>query len=275
MTSTGQNQPGPDAEQHERAALLDLALQMADAADVITMAHFRSRTLEVLTKPDRTEVTIADRDTEHALIALIGKARPDHGVLGEEHGVQKAEARSRWIIDPIDGTSNYVRGVQVWATLIALETDGRLEVGVVSAPALGTRWWASRGGGAFANGSAIHVSGIARLSEAFLSYSEGPWVAKGWRHAVDELRHRCGRERAFGDFWQHMLVAEGAIDVAAEAIVNLWDLAALQIIVEEAGGVFTDLDGVVHADGGSALSTNGLLHREALALFTDSAAPPR
>ena len=274
MTDQTHDPSAAAARRDERAAFLALALQMADAADVITMAHFRSRTLEVLTKADRTEVTIADRETEHKLRALIATSHPEHGVLGEEHGEHLAEARSRWILDPIDGTSNYVRGVPLWATLLALETNGTLEVGVVSAPALGARWWASRGGGAFANGAAIHVSGIAKLSEAFLSYSEGPWVAKGWRHAIDELRHRCGRERAFGDFWQHMLVAEGAIDVAAEAIVNLWDLAALQIIVEEAGGVFTDLDGIAHPGGGSALATNGLLHHEVLALFTESPTSP-
>ncbi len=245
-------------------AELALAHRLADAADEITVRHFRSQTLVIETKADRTEVTIADRDSEQAIRDLLAVERPDHGVLGEEHGVSDAEQSTRWIVDPIDGTSNYVRGVPVWATLLALEAHGELVVGMVSAPAMGQRWWAVRGGGAFADSRPIRVSRTASIDTAFLSYSEGPWSDRGMRTGIDALRSSVGRQRAFGDFWQHMLVAEGAIDIAVEAIVSLWDLAAIQIIVEEAGGTFTDLNGVAQPGGGSAVSTNGVLHREAL-----------
>jgi histidinol-phosphatase len=244
-----------------------LATQLADLADAITMEHYQSQTLVIETKVDRTEVTIADRSSEQAIRDHLAIVRPDHGVLGEEHGISDANARCRWIIDPIDGTSNYVRGVPLWATLLALEVDGEIVVGMVSAPALGKRWWAAKGMGAFVNGKTIRVSRIASLVDASLSYSEGPWDRAGMRGGIDRLRSEVTRQRAFGDFWQHMLVAEGAIDIAAEAIVSLWDLAAVKIVVEEAGGHFTDLNGDVRADGGSALSTNGRLHDEALAVL--------
>ena len=251
-------------ESADLAAELTLALHLADLADEVTMRHFRSQSLVVETKADQTEVTIADRSTEDLLRVRINAARPTHGVLGEEHGVTDAAATSRWIIDPIDGTSNYVRGVPVWATLIALEVDGHIELGVVSAPALGRRWWATKGFGAFLNGDRLRVSEVSDLQHAFLSYSEGPWTQSLRRGGIDALRATVGRERAFGDFWQHMLVAEGAIDIAAECIVSLWDLAAIKIIVEEAGGMFTDLSGQKRADGGSAVSTNGILHADVL-----------
>lgn len=250
---------------------LILAAQLVDLADVITMRHFQSSDLVIETKPDRTEVTIADRSTEQAIRDHLAIHRPDHGVLGEEHGTTDAEARCRWIIDPIDGTSNYVRGVPLWATLLGFEVDGTVVAGMVSAPALGKRWWAARDLGAFVNGKAIHASRIADIADASLSYSEGPWEGVGMRSGIDALRRTVTKERAFGDFWQHMLVAEGALDIAAEAIVSLWDLAAIKIIVEEAGGRFTDLSGVARADGGSALSTNGVLHEEVLALLQSSA----
>jgi histidinol-phosphatase len=244
---------------------LALAVELVDLADVITMTHFQSQSLIIETKADRTEVTIADRSSEQAIRDHLALRRPDHGVLGEEHGISDANARCRWIIDPIDGTSNYVRGVPLWATLLALEVDGEIVVGIVSAPALGKRWWATRGHGAFVNGKPIRVSKMSTLAEASLSYSEGPWDTAGMRQGIDVLRSTVTRERAFGDFWQHMLVAEGAIDIAAEAIVSLWDLAAVKIVVEEAGGRFSDLAGSVRADGGSALSTNAILHDVALA----------
>lgn len=248
---------------------LAFALRLADAADAVAMRHFRSRSLVVDRKPDRSEVTVADKGAEQAMRDLLSTERPDHGVLGEEHGTTQGSGSARWILDPIDGTSNYVRGVPVWAALIALEVDDVVQVGVVSAPAMGMRWWAARGLGAFADGRPIHVSRIASLDEAFLSYSEhAAWSERGLRSHIDGLRADVDRQRAFGDFWQHMLVAEGAIDVAAEAIVNLWDLAAVQVIVEEAGGRFTDLQGRATPSGGSALSTNGLLHDAALAALT-------
>ena len=239
---------------------LGLALELADRADAIAMRHFRSRELVIESKADHTEVTIADRDTKTAIRDGLIARRPDDGILGEEHGTIASRSGSQWIIDPIDGTSNYVRGVPMWATLLARETNGVLDLGVVSAPAMGMRWWAGRGLGAFADGRAIHVSAVADPTLAYLSYSEGPWDKTGRRAGIDALRNAAGRQRAFGDFWQHMLVAEGAIDIAAEPIVSLWDLAAIQIIVEEAGGRFTDLDGIAHPGGGSALSTNGVLH---------------
>ena len=242
------------------AVELAFAFELADIADTISMRHFRSSDLFVEEKPDLTEVTIADRDTESAIRDRLAKDRPADGVLGEEHGTIVTGNGARWIIDPIDGTSNYVRGVPVWATLIALQLDERSVVGVVSAPAMHSRWWAALGHGAFADGRQIRVSNVRAIDHAFLSYSEGPWTATNRRDAIDRLRTSAGRQRAFGDFWQHMLVAEGAVDIAAEAIVSLWDLAAIQIIVEEAGGRFTDLDGRPEPHRGSALSTNGLLH---------------
>lgn len=246
---------------------LALAAQLVDLADVITMHHFQASGLVIETKPDRTEVTIADRSTEQAIRDHLALHRCTHGVLGEEHGVTDADARCRWIIDPIDGTSNYVRGVPLWATLIGLEVDGEIVLGMVSAPALARRWWAARGLGAFANGTQIHSSRISELANASLSYSEGPWEGIGMRSGIDSLRRSVTKERAFGDFWQHMLVAEGAVDIAAEAIVSLWDLAAIKIIVEESGGRFTDLSGVARADGGCALSTNAILHEQALTML--------
>ena len=248
-----------------RAADLSFALQLADAADIVTMRHYQARSLVVERKPDKTEVTIADRDSESAVRSLITERRPLDGILGEEHGTIEGTSGCRWIIDPIDGTSNYVRGVPLWATLIALERNDELVVGVASCPALGHRWWGAIGIGAFVDGKAIQVSGISNLDESFLSYVESPyWEHKGFRTGIDALRMAVNRERAFGDFWQHMLVAEGAIDVAVEAIVSFWDLAAIQVIVEAAGGTFTDLDGAARSDRGSAVSTNGLLHRATL-----------
>ena len=222
-------------------------------------------------KADTTHVTEADKATEQLIRAHLAAARPDDAVIGEEFGTEGESAR-RWIVDPIDGTASYVRGMPIWATLIALEEDGNLRLGVISAPALGLRWWAARGEGAFAGGAAvetrpIHVSAVADVADAQLCYSDVlSWDT--FRGSSDEflaLARRCWRTRGVGDFWQHMLVAEGAADIAAEPVVNLWDLAAVLVIVEEAGGRFTDLDGNRTAGGGSAVATNGLLHDEVLA----------
>lgn len=246
---------------------LELALELADIADRISAARFRASDLVVSTKPDRTPVTEADRAVEAALREKLADARPDHAVLGEEEGATgAADARARWIIDPIDGTANYLRGVPVWATLIALEENGQLVVGVVSAPAMSQRWWAVRGGGAFANGEPIRVSQVSRIEDAHLC-SDGfdSWERHGGADKFMGLVRRVWRTRGFGDFWQHMLVAEGAVDIALEPAVNLWDLAAIQVIVEEAGGRFTDLKGDARADGGNCCSTNGLLHDQVLA----------
>ncbi len=246
---------------------LAFALSLADSADVITQQHFRNQSLVIETKADHTEVTVADRGTETVLRERILAERPGDGLLGEEHGTIDSSNGIRWIIDPIDGTGNYVRGVPVWATLIARECHGVIDIGVVSAPAMGNRWWASQDQGAFADGRPIHVSKIDEIPNAFLSYSEGPWETHGMRQQLETLRRTTYRHRAFGDFWQHMLVAEGACDIATEAIVSVWDLAAIQIIVEEAGGVFSDLSGHFRPDGGSALSTNGVLHTKTLAFL--------
>jgi histidinol-phosphatase len=202
---------------------------------------------------------------EQALRKRIGEERPGHGVVGEEFGASEP-GTARWILDPIDGTKNYVRGIPVWATLIALERQGRVEVGMVSAPALHRRWWAARGEGAFVNGRRIHVSQVAELSDAVLSYASlFSWEEHGLGEQFLTLARGCWRTRAFGDFWSHMLVAEGVVDLAVEPEVELWDLAAAQVIVEEAGGRFTDLGGTPTPAGGSSVSTNGLLHDRVLA----------
>jgi histidinol-phosphatase len=245
---------------------LALALELADLADELTMQRFRAADLAVETKPDMTPVSEADRRVERALRERIAAARPGHGVVGEELGEDAAGAATRWILDPIDGTKNYVRGIPVFATLIALERDGGLAVGVASAPALGRRWWAARGQGAFADGRPIRVSRVADLGDAQLCHAGlGGWRERGLEERFLGLAWRCWRTRGFGDFWSHVLVAEGAADVAVEPEVDLWDLAALQVIVEEAGGRFTDLRGAARADGGSAVSSNGLLHPVVLA----------
>ena len=241
---------------------LDVALELADIADVITMASFRDVDLRVETKPDMTPVSAADRSAEEAVRAHLANVRPRDAILGEEFG-GTAASEFRWVIDPIDGTKGYVRGLPVWATLIAGERDGTVVVGVVSAPALGRRWWAERGAGAFANGEAIRVSAISRIEDA--------QVSCGWDHYAGdagfaELARRAWRARGFGDFWSLTLVAEGAVDVAVEPGAY-WDLAAPQVIVEEAGGRFTDLAGTPGADCGHAVATNGVLHDEVLALL--------
>ncbi len=223
------------------------------------------------TKPDFTPVSEADQAAEQLIRESLAAARPGDAVLGEEFGTAGSGAR-RWIIDPIDGTKNYVRGVPVWATLLALEEDGVMRVGVCSAPALGHTWWAVRGEGAFADGSPIHVSQVRAIEDAQLCYSDFKWWEEfGLQDQFEALAKRAWRTRGFGDFWSHILVAEGAADIGAEPVVALWDLAPLLVIVEEAGGRFTDLAGNVTADGGSAVSTNGLLHDEVLAALAPSA----
>ena len=230
----------------------------------MTLARFRDRELVVTTKPDLTPVTEADRSVERAIRDRIAVARPGHGVLGEEFGEEGA-GDWRWILDPIDGTKNYVRGIPIWATCIGLRHGEEMVVGVVSAPALGRRWWAARGEGAFADGHPIRVSAVADLADAQLSYdSVQGWEPHGLGEQFLDLARRCWRSRGLGDFWSHVLVAEGAVDVAAEPEVSVWDVAAVQVIVEEAGGRFTDLAGAARPDGGSAVSTNGVLHDEVL-----------
>jgi histidinol-phosphatase len=259
----------------EWAADLVLAHELADAADVRSMDRFNSGDLVVESKPDLTPVTDADRSVERELRGLLERERPHDAVLGEEYGDTGTGSR-RWVVDPIDGTKNYVRGVPVWSTLIALQRDEQTVVGVVSAPAIGRRWWASAGSGAWTGSSArdaraCHVSRVSALPDAFLAYSS----LFGWEKLdrlpqfIDLLR-RVWRTRAFGDFWSHMMVAEGVVDASCEPEVNLWDLAALQVVVTEAGGRFSDLSGVDRSDGGSVVCSNGLLHDDLLAAL----APP-
>jgi len=250
---------------------LRFAHVLADAADDITSRRFRALDLRVESKPDLTPVTDADRAAEESLRNLLRRARPRDAVLGEEFGKVGTGMRC-WVIDPIDGTMNYVRGVPVWATLIGLMDGAEVVVGVASAPVLGRRWWAAREGGAWTGRSLTkatrcRVSSVGRLADASLSYSSlSDWEAGGRLDGFLDLARSVWRTRAYGDFWSHVLVAEGAVDVSAEPEVSLWDLAALQVIVEEAGGTFTDLGGVRTAAGGDGLATNGLLHERALAL---------
>lgn len=246
---------------------LQLALELADAADAVTLRHFQSATLAVRTKTDRTPVSEADEAVERMIRDRLAVARPGDGILGEEFGFSGPAAR-RWIIDPIDATKNYVRGIPVYATLIALADGDRATVGVVSSPAMGRRWWGSTGDGAFCNGRAIHVSQVRELAGAHLAYDS---VTDHDQHGSTEellsLIRRCERARGFGDFWIHMLVAEGAIEIAVEPTVAPWDMAAVQIIVEEAGGRFTDFHGAARFDGGSAISTNAILHDQVVEHF--------
>jgi histidinol-phosphatase len=237
------------------SADLELAFRLADVADVLSLGRFRTG-IAFETKPDLTPVTEADRAVEAELRVLLGKARPDDAVLGEEQGATGGGSR-RWIVDPIDGTRNYARGVPVWATLIALEESGSVRVGVASAPALGRRWWAERGEGAFADDDRIGVSSVTRIEDAVVSFA--------YENTPPEIARRAWHVRGFGDFWAHMLVAEGAVDGAVDSTgVNEWDLAAVQVIVEEAGGRFSDYQGVSRIDGGAAVTSNGLLHDELL-----------
>lgn len=242
------------------SADFELARRLADTADAISLPRFRSG-LAIETKPDLTPVTEADRAVEAELRRILSEERPDDAILGEEQGAVGSGSR-RWLLDPIDGTRNYARGIPVWATLIALEEDDVVQLGVVSAPTLGRRWWAERGGGAFADGNPIRVSAISRVEDAVLSFS----IENG----VPSLARRAWHARGLGDFWAHMLVAEGAVDGAVDNVgVSEWDLAAVQVVVEEAGGRFSDFAGKARIDCGSALTSNGLLHDELLAALSE------
>jgi histidinol-phosphatase len=251
---------------------LALALELADLADELTLARFRATDLVVESKPDLTPVTEADRAVEEVLRARLAVARPADGVIGEEFGAS-GHAGRRWIIDPIDGTKGYVRGIPVWSTLVALSIDGEITVGVASAPELHRRWWASRGEGAFVDdglaGSPrrLQVSSVRQLSDAQASFGDlDDWRGPGRLETLLELSRQCWRTGGYGDVFTYMLVAEGAIDIGVYPEVELWDLAPAKIIVEEAGGRFTDFAGIARADGGSGLATNGLVHDAVLAI---------
>ncbi|MFC0450633.1 histidinol-phosphatase [Rhodococcus jostii] len=249
---------------------LQLALRIADEADAITRARFGALDLSVDDKPDLTPVTDADLAVERAVRATLESERPADAVLGEEFGGAAQFSGRQWVVDPIDGTKNFVRGVPIWATLIALLEDGVPTVGVVSAPALARRWWAASGTGAWStfDGSEparLSVSAVDRLGSASLTFSSlSGWKELGIREQFLTLTDDVWRVRGFGDFFSYCLLAEGAVDIAAEPEVSLWDLAPLDVLVREAGGRFTNLAGADGPHGGSALATNTLLHDEAL-----------
>jgi histidinol-phosphatase len=254
-------------------AWLATALACADAADAIALQHFR-RDLVIETKPDRSFVTQADQAVERTVRGMIAAAHPHHGHDGEEYGTEEGSGSVRWYIDPIDGTHNFMRGVPVFGTLLAVEEDGAIVVGVMSAPALGARWYARRGGGAWALDSIgpgagvprlIGVSSVTALADAQLFYSSPvELTASGEAPGFEALIRSVWRDRGFGDFWGYALVAEGAAEATMEVGPKSWDLAAPSIIVEEAGGRMTDIHGLRTVHGGSALATNGLLHDEIL-----------
>lgn len=251
---------------------LDFALELADLADAFTLPRFEEQDFALGWKDDRTEVTEADRGTESLIAERILATRPDHALFGEEHGVQGATGSEWcWVIDPIDGTSGFVRGIPVWATLIALtHREHGAVVGVVSAPAIGRRWWGAHGLGAFAGGRRCQVSDISEIGDAQLcvTFSQG-WEELGLIGPLVSLLNSARRARGFGDFWQHCLVAEGAVDVAIDAVgLKPYDLAAVKVIVEQAGGTFTDRMGVATHEHDTAISSNGLLHAEVLAALT-------
>jgi histidinol-phosphatase len=253
---------------------LEVALSLADAADAITVDRFGAVDLRVDAKPDLTPVSDADLAVETLLRERLATARPDDAVLGEEFGGDTQISGRQWVIDPIDGTKNFVRGVPVWATLIALLVDGVPQVGVISAPALVRRWWASSGQGAHAQGPdgsvrPIAVSQVRELPAASLAFSSlSGWHDRGIRDEFIAVTDAVWRVRGYGDFYNYCLVAEGAVDIAAEPEVSLWDLAPLDILVREAGGTFTALDGTPGPHGGSAIATNGTLHPTVLSALS-------
>ena len=251
---------------------LRLAHVLADDADSLTTARFKALDLHVMSKPDLTPVTDADQAVEESIRRTLSRVRSRDAITGEEQGTT-GNSQRRWIVDPIDGTKNFVRGVPVWATLISLVVDDEVVVGVVSAPQLQRRWWASAGGGAWTGksllkASRMQVSDVRRLEDASFSYSSlSGWEDRDRLEDVLSLMRRCWRTRAYGDFWSYMLVAEGAVDIAAEPELEVYDMAALDVIVREAGGSFTSLDGSAGPWGGNAVASNAHLHDAALAFL--------
>lgn len=257
---------------------LRLAHLLADDADSISNDRFKALDLHVMTKPDLSPVSDADQAVEESIRRTLTKARSRDAITGEETGSTGSGSR-RWIIDPIDGTKNYVRGVPVWATLISLAVDDEVVMSVVSAPQLGRRWWASVGQGAWTGKSLmkaaqLHVSDVRRLDDASFAYSDLLyWEENGNLDGMMALMRRVWRTRGYGDFWSYMLLAEGAVDIAAEPELMVYDMAALVPIVTEAGGTFTSLDGTPGPWGGNALATNGHLHEAALSFLGSSSSP--
>ncbi len=258
---------------------LRLAHLLADDADSLTTTRFKAMDLHVMSKPDLTPVTDADRDVEEGIRRTLSRVRSRDAVTGEEHG-STGHSQRHWIVDPIDGTKNFVRGVPVWATLISLAVDDEVVLGVVSAPLLQRRWWASAGHGAWTGKSLLkatrcEVSDVRRLEDASLSYSSlSGWDERGRLEDFWSLMRRCWRTRAYGDFWSYMLLAEGAVDLVAEPELEVYDMAALDVIVREAGGRFTSLDGSDGPWGGNAVASNTHLHDAALSFLGASADLP-
>ncbi|GAA3627536.1 histidinol-phosphatase [Microbacterium awajiense] len=254
---------------------LELALRLADAADAASMDRFDAPDLQVSTKADASHVTEADLATERAIRDLLAIERPDDGVFGEEFGITGDSPR-RWVIDPIDGTANYLKGIPMWTTLIALEIDGIPRVGVVSHPAIGRRWWGATGLGAWTAGQdgrlrSLAVSGVDTVADASVSFqSIGQWRDAGRLDALERVTAAVWRDRAYGDTWPYMLLAEGRLEFVAEFGVKEYDIAALVPIVLEAGGRFSDIDGDDTLTSQSSLATNGRLH----AAFLDLISPP-
>jgi histidinol-phosphatase len=254
---------GSDAELR---AWVEVAMAACDEADRLARAHFR-RDLEITTKPDQSFVTQADTAIERMIRERLAAAFPDHGVVGEEYGTEAGDASVRWYVDPIDGTHNFIRGIPLFGTLLAVERDGELQAGVMSAPALDERWWGWRGGGAWARHrgetapSRLAVSGVSNLADALLLYGSGrDLVASGRAPGFDALLADAWRERGFGDFWGYALIAEGAAEAMFEVELSPWDAAAPMLLVEEAGGRATDLEGRRRIDTGSFVTSNGRLH---------------
>lgn len=245
---------------------LELAISLATGAGELALGHFRSSALEVERKADMSLVTQADRASEAFIRNALADARPDDGVIGEEEGAEGADRPWQWLIDPIDGTHNFARGVSVWAVLLALVDPSRVPVvGVVVAPALGASWWAARGSGAYRNGDAVAVSSTEALADAFVSVTPTDAADHRGMAAFRLLVRTAWRVRGFGDFWQHCLVAEGSLDGCIDVVgVKPYDLAAVRVIVEEAGGRFSDRDGRLTHESGSAMSSNGRLHQALL-----------
>ncbi len=252
---------------------LAVALTLAGEADLIAMDRYRAQDLDVQLKPDRTQVTDADRRVEQMIRSRLASARPDDSVFGEEFGTT-GKSRRQWIVDPIDGTANFVRGVPIWGLLLSLVIDGIPQLGVVSAPALGRRWWGATGHGAWMQQDGgeprrLSVSGVDELDEASLSYNSlKHWDEAGRLDALVAMSRQVGRTRAFGDLWSYMLVAEGAIDIAGEFDLKPWDVAALVPVVREAGGRITTVTGADPLTDDSILATNGLLHDRVLAALS-------
>ena len=244
---------------------LELLQLLADRADEISLARFRSQDLKVESKPDRTPVTDADQSVERAIRELIAEHRPEDSVIGEEFGSGEASDRE-WIIDPIDGTANFLRGLPIWATLIALRVNGELVCSVVSAPAMARRWWAARGEGAWTRDVSgeirgCKVSAVSRLEDAYFSYNSlGQWKQFGRIERIKALADKVWRIRAFGDFLSYMYVAEGLIEAASEPDLKLYDIAALVPIVREAGGSFSGLDGEITDETSAVIASNSILH---------------